>query len=68
MRSDGTVSRAGFRIRDTLAREVAAWEADRNAEEVVLSWRFSVDDARMVLPTVYPIPICDSNALTEHSG
>jgi hypothetical protein len=33
----------------TLTREIAAWEAQRNAEQATIDWRFSVTDARTKL-------------------
>lgn len=54
--------------RATLEREVAAWVAARNADRVTVHWQFSTDDARRAMPEVYPIPICDTNGLTHHSG
>lgn len=44
--------------RATLAREVAAWVAARNAAGVRVHWRFGVDDARRAMPHVYPEPVC----------
>jgi len=41
--------------RDTLASEVAAWVADRNAEEVKVHWQFTTDDARTKLTHLYPV-------------
>jgi len=38
----------------TLIREVAAWEADRNAAECTIDWRFTTDDARIKLKRLYP--------------
>jgi hypothetical protein len=38
----------------TLIREIAAWVADRNAEAVIYSWRFTPEDARRALPHCYP--------------
>lgn len=38
----------------TLIREIAAWVADRNAEGVAYSWRFTPEDARRALPHCYP--------------
>jgi transposase len=35
--------------RDTLAREVAAWEAKRNSNGATVDWRFTTDDARIKL-------------------
>lgn len=42
--------------RETLAQEVAAWVAARNAAAIPIDWRFTVDDAREKLAHVYPIP------------
>ncbi len=39
---------------DTLAREVAAWEATRNARQCVITWRFTTADARIKLHRLYP--------------
>ena len=33
----------------TLTREIAAWEAQRNAEQATIDWRFAVTDARKKL-------------------
>lgn len=38
---------------DQLTREVAAWEAGRNAAQARLSWRFTTDDARIRLKKLY---------------
>jgi len=40
---------------ETLAQEVAAWVAARNAEEVRVNWRFTTEDARIKLKHLYPI-------------
>jgi len=40
--------------REDLAREVAAWEAERNAAQVTIDWRFTTDDARIKLKHLYP--------------
>ncbi len=37
-----------------LRREVAAWEADRNADKSRVVWRFTTADARVVLRHLYP--------------
>jgi hypothetical protein len=39
---------------DTLRREVAAWEADRNAAVVKVDWQFTTADARTKLKRLYP--------------
>jgi hypothetical protein len=38
----------------TLAREVAAWEKQRNQEQATIDWRFSITDAREKLKRLYP--------------
>ncbi len=40
--------------RETLAREVAAWEAARNASSTAVDWRFTTSDARIKLKRLYP--------------
>jgi hypothetical protein len=37
-----------------LTREVAAWEAARNAAAVTIDWRFTTTDARIKLKHLYP--------------
>ena len=46
----------GQRIPDqeTLAEEVGAWEAERNADESSIDWRFTSADARIKLRRLYP--------------
>ena len=39
---------------DTLAAEVAAWVAYRNAAATPITWRFTVEVARVRLADVYP--------------
>ena len=40
--------------REHLESEVAAWEADRNAEVVKADWRFTMEEARNKLKRLYP--------------
>jgi hypothetical protein len=40
--------------RETLEREVAAWEAERNALGGAVNWRFTTEDARVKLKRLYP--------------
>ena len=40
--------------RETLAREVAAWEAERNALGGAVNWCFTTADARVKLKRLYP--------------
>lgn len=44
----------------TLAEEVAAWAAARNAVAAPAQWRFSATDARTRLARLYPVPVCDT--------
>ena len=39
---------------ETLTREVAAWETERNAAKDKVNWRFTTDDARIKLKKLYP--------------
>ena len=39
---------------ETLTREVAAWEAQRNAAKAKANWRFTTNDARIRLKKLYP--------------
>ena len=39
---------------DSLKREVGAWEANRNANEAKVDWRFTTRDARIKLKRLYP--------------
>lgn len=39
---------------EALTREVTAWEAARNAAKAKVDWRFTTDDARIKLKTLYP--------------
>lgn len=41
--------------RTTLAHEVAAWVAARNAEAVTVNWQFTTEDARTKLKHLYPV-------------
>ena len=40
--------------RETLEREVAAWEAERNALGGTVNWQFTTEDARVKLKRLYP--------------
>jgi DDE superfamily endonuclease len=40
----------------TLATEVAAWVAARNADGAAVEWRFTTADARIKLRHLYPVP------------
>ncbi len=40
---------------ETLTTEVAAWEADRNAMQATVDWRFTTEDARIKLKHLYPL-------------
>ena len=38
----------------TLRREVAAWQAERNGKGSTVDWRFTTEDARIKLKRLYP--------------
>ena len=40
--------------RDTMVREVAAWQRHRNASAKPVDWRFRTEDARIKLKSLYP--------------
>jgi hypothetical protein len=40
--------------RETLEREMAAWEVERNALGGTVKWRFTAEDARIKLERIYP--------------
>jgi hypothetical protein len=40
--------------RESLAEEVGAWEAERNAAESFIDWRFTTEEARIKLKHLYP--------------
>ena len=40
--------------RESLAEEALAWEAERNAAESTIDWRFTASDARIKLKRLYP--------------
>jgi hypothetical protein len=40
---------------ETLRQEVTAWEAERNAQQVRVNWRFTTQDARIKLKRLYPV-------------
>lgn len=44
------------RIRDTamMTRETAAWQQRRNRSQATIDWRFTTDDARIKLKSLYP--------------
>jgi DDE superfamily endonuclease len=40
--------------RETLEREIAAWELTRNTEKASVNWRFKITDARNKMERLYP--------------
>ena len=40
--------------RHVLKREIDAWQKQRNEETVHVNWRFTTDDARIKLKSLYP--------------
>ena len=41
---------------DTLKRQIATWEEDRNASTTRVQWQFTTQDARTKLRSLYPSP------------
>lgn len=39
----------------TLRREAAAWETERNSQQVRVNWRFTTQDVRIKLKRLYPV-------------
>jgi hypothetical protein len=39
---------------EALKSEIAAWQHDRNTQESAVNWRFSTDNARIKLKSLYP--------------
>jgi hypothetical protein len=39
---------------DTMRKEVAAWELERNNHSKIIDWRFTTEDARIKLKRLYP--------------
>jgi hypothetical protein len=66
----GVLRRQGLdrRVPDlsTLRDEVAAWQSDRNAIQVKVSWQFTTADARVKLKRLYPILEPIKNKWTDH--
>ena len=48
--------------RETLAAEVAAWQQQRNAEQVTIHWQFTTADARVKLRQLYPVVKVQGNS------
>ena len=40
---------------ETLKREVQAWQDRRNRQRATVNWRFTHEDARIKLKTLYPV-------------
>ena len=40
--------------KETLSKEVAAWQASRNKNQTKANWRFTAADARIKLRHLYP--------------
>ena len=40
---------------DTLRREIAAWEKERNDQQATVNWHFTTIDARNKLKRLYPV-------------
>ena len=51
---------------DTLRREVASWERDRNAAATAADWQFTTTDARTRLKRLYPVTETVTSTLADH--
>jgi transposase len=51
---------------ETLRREVASWERDRNAGAVAADWQFTTTDARTRLKRLYPAIDTATSAVADH--
>ena len=51
--------------REGLAREIAAWERDRNAAGVQVKWRFTTQKARAKMGRAYPDPAAPTQPAKE---
>ena len=49
-----------------LTEEVAAWEQERNAQQVRVNWRFTTANARIKLQRLYPVLSPANNRETDH--
>ena len=49
-----SMSRSAESDKSFLAREVEAWEADRNKKHTKANWRFTTENARVKLKHLYP--------------
>jgi DDE superfamily endonuclease len=52
--------------REMVAREVAAWQHDRNAAECRVNWRFTTAHARIRLRRLYPVIEPVNSRVSEH--
>ena len=48
--------------KETLAKEVAAWERDRNNVKVQINWQFKPDNARIKLKRLYPVTVVKNSS------
>ncbi len=58
----GVLSRQCLRRRiadqKTLCKEIAAWQKQRNYDAIRVNWRFTTEDARVKLKSLYPSILC----------
>lgn len=47
--------------KEFLVGETLAWEAERNAKQATVDWRFTTADARIKLKRLYPVIHCEDN-------
>lgn len=48
-----------FATASAMDSEIVAWQADRNTRACGTNWRFTTDDARIKLKSLYPVPDID---------
>ena len=50
----GSAWSVAYRTGEVLHREVEAWQECRNRDAVRVNWRFTTEDARIRLKSLYP--------------
>ena len=48
-----------FGTAEKLDSAIASWQSDRNQRQCGTNWRFTTDDARIKLKSLYPLPDID---------
>ena len=50
----GSAWTAGFQDQEILEQETGAWQDQRNRDGIQVDWRFTTQDARIKLKSLYP--------------